>query len=117
MDLQALSSPLYSARGWLKFIGVMFIINGVLAALSIVGIIIAWIPIWLGILLFQIAAAAEQAFLTQSEGEFLKSQTKLKTYFTITGVLMLIGLIFTVAALVLGGFSAISEIAANPKGY
>lgn len=117
MDLQALSSPLYSARGWLKFIGVMFILNGALTALSIVGIIVAWIPIWLGILLFQISAAAEQAFLTQSEDEFVKSQTKLKTYFTITGVLMLIGLIFTVAFLGLGGIALISQMAANPKGF
>ncbi|RMA80146.1 DUF5362 family protein [Umboniibacter marinipuniceus] len=117
MDLQALSSPLYSARGWLKFIGVMFIINGVLTALSIFGILIAWVPIWLGILLFQIASAAEQAFLTQSEAEFLKSQTKLKTYFTITGVLMLIGLIFMVLFLGLGGLAVISQLASNPKGF
>ena len=117
MDLQALSSPLYSARVWLKFIGVMFIINGVLTALSIVGIIVAWIPIWLGILLFQIAGAAEQAFLTQNEDEFLKSQTKLKTYFTITGVLMLISLVVMVLFLGLGGIAAISQLASNPKGF
>ncbi|WP_298635653.1 DUF5362 family protein [uncultured Umboniibacter sp.] len=117
MDLQALSSPLYSARGWLKFIGVMFIINGVLTALSVVGIIFAWVPIWLGILLFQIAGASEQAYLTQSEGEFLKSQTKLKTYFTITGVLMLIGLVFMFLFLGLGGIAAISQLASGSKGF
>ena len=38
--------------GWLKFLGIILIIAGGLYALTLVGIIIAWLPIWLGILIF-----------------------------------------------------------------
>ena len=35
--VQELSMPIYQARGWLKFLGVLSIISGVGTALSIVG--------------------------------------------------------------------------------
>ena len=43
--------PLHDAAGWMKLIGTLAIIQGVLLALTIVGLIIAWLPIWLGVLL------------------------------------------------------------------
>ncbi|MFO7651171.1 MAG: DUF5362 family protein, partial [bacterium] len=39
--------------GWLKFFGIVTIIAGALNALSLVGILWAWLPIWLGVLLVQ----------------------------------------------------------------
>jgi hypothetical protein len=46
--IQVLSMPIYQARGWLKFLGVLSFIGGIFQALSIVGIVIAWLPIWMG---------------------------------------------------------------------
>ena len=37
--VQELSMPIFQARGWLKFLGVLSIIGGVGQALSIVGIL------------------------------------------------------------------------------
>ena len=46
---------------WLKFIGVMAIIYGVISAITIIGILIAWLPIWMGVLLFQAGNAAKDS--------------------------------------------------------
>ena len=43
--LQQMLEPLYRAKGWLKFVGVLSIIQGVLSILSIWGILICWLPI------------------------------------------------------------------------
>jgi hypothetical protein len=100
--IKSLSLPLYQSRGWMKLLGVMMILYGAIIALSIVGIIIAWLPIWLGILLFQTASSAEEAQINDSEDELLAALKRLKTYFTIMGVLTLIGLIFALLSLFLG---------------
>lgn len=36
------------SKRWLKFLGVLSIIGGVLSALTIVGIFVASLPIWIG---------------------------------------------------------------------
>ncbi|NIW79677.1 MAG: hypothetical protein GWN16_09545, partial [Calditrichae bacterium] len=46
---------------WLKFLGIVSIISGAVVAITIVGIIIAWLPIWLGVLLFQAGDRAYQS--------------------------------------------------------
>ena len=94
------SEPLYTARGWMKLAGALVILYGVLTALTIVGLLIAWIPIWMGVLLFQSAKAVEQAHLASDEQAFLLAQLKLKTYFVITGVLALIVLLLAVLQVV-----------------
>lgn len=101
--LMMLINPLYQGKMWIKLLGVMSIIYGVISVLTIFGIIIAWLPIWIGVTLFQAATAIEEAYLTQNQGTFLKALNKLKTYFTITGVLVLIGLILGGLGLVFGG--------------
>lgn len=100
--IKSLSQPLYQSRGWMKLIGVMMILYGTLVAFTIVGIIFAWLPIWLGILLFQAASSAEDAHLTNNVDELLITQKRLKTYFTIMGVITLISLLFGLLGLFLG---------------
>jgi len=102
LSIKEISLPLHSSKGWLKFIGVMLIIMGVLTALSIVGILIAWLPIWMGVLLFQSAGAIEQAYTSSDKASLLKSLNKLKTYFVIMGIVLLIYLIIMALALFMG---------------
>jgi hypothetical protein len=92
--IKELSFPLYNCKGWMKLVGVMSIISGAIAAISIVGIIFAWLPIWTGVLLFQSAKAIEQAYETDSKPAMTRSLSRLKTYFIIMGILTLIGIIF-----------------------
>lgn len=79
--------------GWLKFVGIITIVSALPLALTIFGLVIAWLPIWLGVLLIQAGSAARRA----DERELLRMVEKLKTYFIIQGLLILLG----VAAIVL----------------
>ena len=60
--IREVSSPFYDMRGWLKFIGVASIVAGALSALSIFGIIFAWVPIWMGITLYNSSTKIETAY-------------------------------------------------------
>ena len=98
--IREVSLPLYGSKGWIKFLGILMIIYGALVALSIVGIIIAWLPIWLGILLVRTADSMNQAHLAGDKMAMIKAQNSLSTYFTIYGVLALIGIALTVLIVV-----------------
>jgi hypothetical protein len=105
--VREVSSPLFAAKGWMKFLGVLMIIYGILMAITIVGIIICWLPIWIGVILFRAATAVEAAQASGSKMELYTALSKLKTYFTIYGVLALIGIIVGVIAMFIGGMSAL----------
>lgn len=98
-SIQDLSQPLASGKGWMKFVGIVFIIQGALTALTLVGIIIAWLPIWIGVLVMQSAGAIERAQLSGDAVALKEALAKLRTYFVIQGVLILVGIILWVLAL------------------
>ena len=93
VSVSALSQPLASAKGWMKFVGIMFIVQGALIALSIIGLLVAWLPIWIGVLLLQSASALERASLNNDADALKDALARLRTYFIIHGVLYLIGLV------------------------
>jgi hypothetical protein len=87
--VQQLSMPIYQARGWLKFLGVMTIISGIPSIFFLIGIL----QIWIGVLLFQAGSSIESAGQFGDKFAFLRSMGGLKTYFIIQGVINLIGII------------------------
>ncbi|WP_417361883.1 DUF5362 domain-containing protein [Gallaecimonas pentaromativorans] len=109
--VQKLSSPLFQAKGWMKFVGVMGIITGALQAITLVGLLWAWLPIWMGVLLMQAGSAIEAAERSGSAEAFVEAMAKLKTYFTLMGVTMLIGLAITVLFMLLGGMTLLAGMA------
>ena len=76
--------------GWLKFLGIINIISGAFTALSIIGIVFAWLPIWLGVLLIQASGKATEAYSKSDGRELVLMMEKLRLYFVIQGVIMLI---------------------------
>lgn len=100
--IRQLSRPLAQGRGWMKLVAILTILYGVMIALTIIGLLIAWLPIWIGVVLFQSAAAIEEAEVTGDPETMLRALNKLKSYFTIMGVLTLIGLLTFAAAMLLG---------------
>jgi len=100
--VQELSWPLYRARGWLQFLGVMAILSGVIQALTLVGIVVAWLPIWLGALMFQSAERIDSARRSGSRPDFEKAMDRLRLIFVIQGVTALASI--ALAALVLMTF-------------
>ena len=95
-SIQDLSQPLASGKGWMKFVGIMFIIQGAVTALTIVGIVIAWLPIWTGVLLMQASSAIERAQMSGDSSALKESLARLRTYFIIQGVLYLVGIVVAV---------------------
>ena len=91
--------PLSDAAGWMKLLAVLSIISGIFLALSIIGLIIAWLPIWIGVLLMRAANDAQNAVRTGGESEAVSATGNLSTMFKIYGIITAIylGLIaFTV---------------------
>lgn len=111
--VQELSAPLYSARGWIKFLGILSIIGGALQALSIVGIIIAWIPIWLGVLLFQTASGMERAAINGDSAAFIEAQNKLRLYFMINGIMIIVVFALALLFVLFGGMALMAGILAH----
>lgn len=101
-DIQRLIEPLYRGKFWMQLVGVMLIISGLLTALSIVGILICWIPIWAGISLMQAAGSIDQAYITGDDAVAELAMRRLKTYFTIFGVLTLVYIVIGVLGMLFG---------------
>ncbi|MDR3444436.1 MULTISPECIES: DUF5362 domain-containing protein [Dyella] len=102
-SIQDLIQPLASGKGWMKFLGIVFIIGGALYAITIVGIIIAWLPIWIGVLLLQSAGALERAQVSGDVAAMKEALTKLRSFFVIQGVMMIVGIALWVLALIFYG--------------
>ena len=98
--IKELSYPLFSSKTWVKLLGILMLVYGVLSALTIVGLIIAWLPIWLGVMLLQVASGVENAQLNGNKEPFLKAMKNLSTFFTIYGVMALIGIVLWVLIMV-----------------
>ncbi len=94
--IRDLSQPLARGKGWIKFLGIINIIGGAFTALSLIGLLWAWVPIWLGVLLLQSANAIERAQLAGDEAAMRLSLDKLRVYFIVQGVLFLVGIAVTV---------------------
>jgi hypothetical protein len=94
-DPQRLGIIASQGAGWMKFLGVVSILQGALAVLTVVGILFAWLPIWLGLLLFRAAEDAEMA----SKGEPARLEPcikRLNKYFMIQGIVTVLGLLAAV---------------------
>ncbi|TBR40451.1 MULTISPECIES: DUF5362 domain-containing protein [Dyella] len=110
-----LSQPLASGTGWMKFVGIMSIIQGALTALTIVGILFAWLPIWIGVLVMQSAGAVERASQTGDAAALKEGLSKLRTYFVIQGVLWLV--MFGIFALYIIFFGAMMATVLKNGGF
>jgi len=100
MNVTNISQPIYEAKFWLKMMGIFSILNGALMALSVFGIIVAWLPIWLGIASLKAAKASEVAHLQGDPAALLETNHRLKTAITIMGVIQLLMLIAFIGSIV-----------------
>lgn len=91
---------LYRAKGWIRLIGVLALIMGILQALTVIGLIIAWIPVWIGVLLCSASSRIAEAHEQGDELALAVAVDKIRLYFKIVGIFALIGLVFMVIGLV-----------------
>ncbi len=91
--VKEIANYLYEGKGWIKFLGVLMIIYGILCCLTIVGALFGWLPILMGIILNKVAGSAEMAFQTGESMHLIESVMNIKKFFMIQGILTLIALI------------------------
>lgn len=94
------------SKSWMKFLGIVMIIVGALSAITIIGILWAWLYIWLGIILLQASAMANELYSNGSQKVLVEYQRKISTFFQIVGIWtlisILIAIIFIILAAIIG---------------
>ena len=96
-DVFQVNYTLYEVRGWIRLLGILNIIGGVLYCLTICGIIIGWLPIWIGINFNAATSHLETAFQNGNAAQLKVAVDKLGLNFKIFGVLAMIAILLSVA--------------------
>ena len=65
--------------GCLIFYGALITVTGI-------GVLVAWIPIWIGVLLMMVSKSLAAAYQNNDADALLRSVNRLKTIFTILGL-------------------------------
>ena len=78
----------------------MLILYAIAMAVTVVGIIVAWVPVWTAVLCFQLSNRIEETYTSEEETELLKVTTKLSTLITLIGVVMLVSLVVLLVAII-----------------
>ena len=89
-------APLCQAAGWLRFLGILNIIAGVIYCLTIIGLIIGWLPIWIGITLNKASHALQEGYARRDQQEIYVGMDSVAQVVKIFGVLAIIGLVINV---------------------
>jgi hypothetical protein len=98
-----------TSAGWMKFLGILSIVQGVFAIFTIWGILVCWLPIWVGLILYRAAGDADLASKgsPHSLDSFLQ---RINRYFLIQGVLTLIGIIVAIIMMIVLGFAFFAHL-------
>jgi hypothetical protein len=105
---------LMNISGWLTFLGVLTIIYGALMVLTIWGIIIAWLPIWIGVLLLQAGGRFKRAKQGSGMAEAADGARALAMGIKIWAITALVVLIIYAALIVIAGGAIIAGGMAGP---
>jgi len=79
---------------WLKFLAVANMLLGAFMVVTLIGILFAWLPIWIGVLLYQAGERASSAAKHSDSGKLVEMVDKLRLYFIINSVLTMFWLAF-----------------------
>ena len=119
--VSAILEPLAKASGWMKLSAIVMFVSAAMQIIGTLGIglIFAWLPIWMGVLVWKAANRANDALMDGSQGSAIAATKALKTYFILVGVLSLIMIIMMVfyVILIFGlGASGMLEGLQQPTG-
>jgi hypothetical protein len=98
-------------KGWLKLLGIVQIVAGILQALTLFGILWAWLPIWMGVVLNGAANKAADYTEKGDEQALAEFTGKLKLFFIINGVMMIVSLaVIAISLMVMGALALLGVI-------
>jgi len=99
---------LEQSAGWIKFLGVVQLIYGILTAITLVGIL--WI--WLGLVLIKVANNLRLAKEGDDES-LVEASQNLSTFFTVWGIIALLGVVIVVLAIIIYFFIFAGAVMSN----
>jgi hypothetical protein len=119
--VQQLGMPLYSGRNWIRAVGILAILGGVFNSLralfhvakgeniaaEVVLLVLGCLFVWVGVVLLQCASAISKAVATDDQAAFLLAQNKLRLYFKIQILVVIVGIVLSIVAGVLRAVAAI----------
>lgn len=92
--------PLLAVGGWMRLLGGLAVAAGVLQCLTCVGLLVGWIPIWIGVLLLRSVDQLERGERTGDARELRAGVESLARAVQVKAVLALIGVVASLALLV-----------------
>jgi hypothetical protein len=101
-DIRRCADALANRSFWIRLVAVLMAINALWMAITIVGLLVAWLPGWMAFLLWKTADEVQAASRDGNADALQQGLARLGTYFTIMGVLIMIGLVFGFLAFGLG---------------
>lgn len=115
-----IAAPLCAGRGWIRFVGILLLIYGVILGVSVIGLLVAWIPLWLGVLLLRAADNATAAAERNDIRALRDYITNISGFFKIAGVVFIVsfcsGLLFAFLAMFLASVSGTAFASAVKPG-
>lgn len=110
-DYNAISKickPMAKVSQWMNLIALVLILIGILLIFTIYGIVICWIPIWMGVVLAQSTSIFKVASFQNNKDTAIAAMKKLSTFFTISGIVFLVGLVFSISTFIMILVGAVS---------
>ncbi len=95
--------PLSTMTGWLRWLGIAFIAQGMLSALTVLGLLVAWLPIWAGVLMVKASGSLRKAHESEDETVIELAFTKLRSCVLVQGMLMLVSVSIALAVVLFFG--------------
>ena len=94
-----LTRPILRSRKWIAILGVIYLVNGFVAAITVFGLLIAWVPMWLGVILLCISFDLRRYEEESSDSSLLSALKNLESFFRINCILMATILLFGAIAI------------------
>jgi low temperature requirement protein LtrA len=88
--MERVYEELSRASGWMKAMGILSIVGGILSAITIVGIIYAWLPIWMGVIVYQAGKSAQMASTNKDETKLMEVVSKIRLFFVISVIVSIV---------------------------
>jgi hypothetical protein len=89
--------PLYQSRLWIRLFAICLIFYGALITITGIGVLVAWLPMCIGVLLLLANKTMITAYKNNDEQALMQFTARLKTIFSILGfacVLLIISSIY-----------------------
>lgn len=79
---------------WMRLLGSFFLLSGIGLIFTLIGALVAWIPLWIGLILLQAAGKAERAESWENTDQLMGMLEKLRLYFLISSALAVLLIAF-----------------------